>query len=182
MHEDEKYLEALYCLQEKSKKKVIEFAEQSELMGKDAEYFDTMMHAAKNLRKEIIAEEIGDVVPPEIAEYSGITQGYGRAIRTTPGMDGGSMRGGNGGGSRRSYDGGSMRGGNSMKRDSRGRYTRAGGSYGGSWNSYGGGSYGGSEGEEMIKKLRKRADMTTDHDERERFLAMIDWLEEESQQ
>lgn len=164
MHEEEKYLDSLYCIQEKIMKDANEFAKNPEnLQGKGVEYFDTLMHMAKNLRKEIWAEE--GKYDDMFDEYSGGNQPYGRAIRTTPGIsydgqDGGSMRSMRGG-SRRSYD----RGGNSERRDARGRYASRGSSY--------------AESSDMIQKLRRKADMTTDHDERERFLQMIDWIEED---
>lgn len=173
MHEDEKYLDSLYCIQDKIKKDAEDFAKNPEnLQGKGVEYFDTLMHMAKNLRKEIWAEEgkYDDMFDEYSPDYSEGSQGYGRAIRTTPGIsyegrDGASMRSMRGG-SRRSYDGGAMRGGNSGRRDARGRYASRGSSYAGR--------------EDVIESLRRKANMTTDHDERERFLQMIDWVEAEN--
>lgn len=171
MHEDEKYLDSLYCIQDQIKKDAEEFAKKPEnFQGKGVEYFDTLMHMAKNLRKEIWAEEgkYDDMFDEYSPDYSEGNQGYGRAIRTTPGIsyerDGSSMRGSMRSmrGMRRSYDGG-MGGGNSGKRDARGRYSRS-----------------ADGGEDLYEKLRRHANMTTDHDDRERMLTMIDWLESEN--
>ena len=67
--------------------------------------------------------------------------------------------------------GGSMRsmrgGGPSGKRDSRGRYTSRGSSYHGA--------------DEMIEKLRERADRMNDPEDRERMIRLIEWIDEDQQ-
>jgi len=160
MHDQ--YLDALYRFEELIANDFAAFTEETEKAGLDTgriKYADCMMHLAKNLRKEIFAEE--GMSPEEIEGISGNTQGYGRAIRTTPGLSG---------------KGRSMRGGASMKsaysgnegmsgaRDSRGRFTS------------------GADENGFYTKMQKMADMTANHDEREMILRMIERLKHENEQ
>ena len=161
---NEKYLDALYRFQEMLCEDFCAFVEDTEKKGLTESrlcYADTMMHLAKNLRKEQLVEE--GFSPEEIEGMSG-NQGYGRAIRTTPGMEmsrsgnGRSMRGsGRTGKSAYSGDGGV-----SGRRDSRGRYASSGAN------------------EDIFAKMQKMADMTADHDEREMILKMVERLKDEN--
>lgn len=199
---NEQYLEDLYCIEEGLQKTISEFAKKVKKADRLDEsmlkYSDTLMHLAKNLEKTICFEEgMGeDEMEQQFSGSRGGTQAQGRAIRSTPGMwseesgesmRGSSMRGGSSRGSSRGGDGG----GYSSRRGSRGRYTSANGSSGGGsydGGSYNGGSYGGSyndgfsghdDQEGTIEKLRKWADATTNHDEREIMLNMIERLRNE---
>lgn len=161
MHKPEEYLDALYCLKDKAEEEIIAFAKTGNFDPKGIQHFDTLMHGAKNLDKVIDHEEgAGE----EYDEYSGSTQGRGRAIRTTPGV---SMDDGySGENSMRSMRGNSYRSmrsmrGTSGRRDARGRFARSGAA------------------DDTIEKLRRKADMTTDHDERDILLNAIDWIENE---
>lgn len=163
---NEQYLDALYRFEQLIAEDFAAFTEDTEKKGLDVgriKYADCMMHLAKNLRKEIFAEE--GMSPEEIEGKSGITQGYGRAIRTTPGLSGNgqsgnhSMRGGSYRNGRSAY---SVDDGWSGARDSRGRFTS------------------GAEESGFFDKMKKMADMTTNHDERETILRMIERLKTEN--
>ena len=85
---NEKYLDALYRFQEMLEEDFCAFVDDTERRGlteRRISYADTLMHLAKNLRKEQLIEE--GLPPEEIEKFSGGTQGDGRAIRTTPGMN-----------------------------------------------------------------------------------------------
>lgn len=178
MHEDT-YLDDLYCMQDMLKedfKKFVKDAGAAKLDKGRLEYGDALMHFAKNLRKELFAEEGMDEEEMEGFSGGGGTQTFGRAIRTTPGMweDGGDSSGSRSmrGGSYRSMrsmrqNGGS---GNSGRRDSRGRFTSRSG------NRSGHGDSG-----DAISRLQEMADMTTNHDEREIMLNMIERLKQDSE-
>ena len=134
---NEKYLDALYRFQEQLCEDFCAFVEDTEKRGLTEGricYADQLMHLAKNLRREQFAEE---GISEDGEGYSG-EQGYGRSIRTTPGVGANSGTYGNG----QSGNGRSMRntgrstnngrtaysgdGGYSGKRDSRGRYMSSG--------------------------------------------------------
>lgn len=100
-------------------------------------------------------------------------QGYGRAIRTTPGISGG-YSGANGGG--QTGNGRSMRGGTAMRSGGRTAYSGS-GMRSGKRDSMG--RYSGAAEQEIFDKLRKMADMTPDHDEREFLKRTIDRLKAE---
>lgn len=157
MNATDEYLDALYSLQDKVKAEAIAFAKSGTFDKAGIQFFDTLMHGAKNLRKEIMGEE-GYCDPEEEYEgTSGTTQARGRAIRTTPGMN-------DGDGSFRSMRGTpthSMRG-MSGRRDARGRFARSG------------------TAEDAIEMLRRKANLTTDHDERDILLSTIEWMQNES--
>lgn len=167
MHE--KYLDALYRFEELIAEDFAAFTEETEKKGLDVgriKYADCMMHLAKNLRKELFAEEGKD--PEELERYSGTSQGYGRAIRTTPGLsgNGGQLGSGRSMKSMPNKTGKSAYSGNdewSGARDSRGRYS-------------------GAEESGFYEKMQKMADMTANHDEREMILRMIERLKHESDQ
>lgn len=173
---NEQYLDALYCVKEKVEKTVAAYADRvakvEKLDDTMLKYGDTLMHFAKNLSKEIWCEEGGNEFGEEFTGYNGGNQADGRAIRSTPGysMEGDSYRGSSmiGGQSYR----GSYRGGYSSRRDSRGRFTSSNGSYNNGYSGH-------DDQEGTIAKLRKMADMTTNHDEREIMLNMIERLKNE---
>lgn len=159
---NEKYLDALYRFQEQLCEDFCAFVEDTEKKGLTEGricYADQMMHLAKNLRKEQFAEE---GISEDSEGYSG-DQAYGRSIRTTPGVGANSGTYGNGRSMRnsgRSMNSGktaySGDGGYSGRRDSRGRYMSSGAD------------------QDAVSKLQKMADITTNHDEREMILRMID--------
>lgn len=158
MHE--KYLDALYRFEGMLADDFAAFVGETEKAGLDAgriKYADCLMHLAKNLRKEIFAEE--GMSPEEIEGYSGSNQGDGRAIRTTPGLG---MQSGNktGRSMKSAYSGDE---GGSGARDSRGRFTSS-----------------GAEENGFLAKMQKMADMTANHDEREMIMRMIERLKNES--
>jgi len=164
---NEKYLDSLYRFQEMLEEDFCAFVDDTEKRGLTEgriRYADTMMHLAKNLRKEQLIEE--GLPPEEIEKFSGGTQGYGRAIRTTPGLEtsgnrngnqsGRSMRG-NGRSGHTAYSGDNSSG----RRDSMGRYASSGAE------------------DDFFSKMQKMADMTTNHDEREMIMNMIERLKNE---
>lgn len=157
MHEKEDYLDALYDLQEKVKAEAIAFAKSGNFDKTGIQFFDTLMHGAKNLRKEIMGEEGYFDSGEEYEGTSGTTQARGRSIRTTPGMTSGesSSR------SMRSAQTSSMRG-SSGRRDARGRFATSG------------------TAEDAIEMLRRKANMTTDHDERDILLSTVEWMQNET--
>ena len=172
MH-NEKYLDALYRFQDMLADDFAKFVEETEQEGLDKNricHADCMMHLAKNLRKEQLFEEGMD--PDEIESASGTTQGYGRAIRTTPGFENGqsgympvSGRSMNNGTSRNGGRSSYAMGNNSGKRDSMGRFTRSGG-----------------EGQDVFSTMQKMADMTADHTEREMILRLLERIKAEGNQ
>lgn len=175
---NEQYIEDLYCIKDALEKSVSEYAQKVKKTGKldetSLKWGDTLMHLAKNLDKEIcFAEGMSEEEAERFSGSRGGTQGYGRAIRTTPGMESGygympaserSMRG--------SYNGSYEGRGYSSRRDSMGRYASGGGSYNDGYSGH-------DDQEGTIAKLRKMADMTTNHDEREIMLNMIERLRNE---
>lgn len=181
---NEQYIEDLYCVKDAVEKAMSEYAQKVKKTGKldetSLKWGDTLMHLAKNLDKEIcFAEGMSEEEAERFSGSRGGTQGYGRAIRTTPGMwseEGGetmrgSMRGSMRGGSYNgSYYGNG--GGYSSRRDSMGRYASGDGSYNDGYSGH-------DDQEGTIAKLRKMADMTTNHDEREIMLNMIERLRNE---
>lgn len=170
MHE--KYLDALYRFEELLAEDFAAFTEDTERKGLDGgriKYADCMMHLAKNLRKEIFAEE--GMSPEEIEGMSGNTQGYGRAIRTTPGMTGNGQSG-NGQSGNRSMRGGSYRSGKSAYSGDDG--------WSGEGNTGGRNSSSGADENGFYNKMKKMADMTADHDEREMILRMIERMKHEN--
>lgn len=186
---NEKYLDALYRFEELIAEDFAAFTEETEKKGLDIgriKYADCMMHLAKNLRKELFAEEGKD--PEELERYSGTSQGYGRAIRTTPGLSGNGGQSGNG-----QYSGGqSGRGQSGNGRTGNGQSMRGGSSRSGK-SAYSGndewsgardsrGRYSGAEESGFYEKMQKMADMTANHDEREMILRMIERLKHESDQ
>lgn len=175
---NEQYIEDLYCVKDAVEKAMSEYAQKVKKTGKldetSLKWGDTLMHLAKNLDKEIcFAEGMSEEEAERFSGSRGGTQGYGRAIRTTPGMESGygympaserSMRG--------SYNGSYEGRGYSSRRDSMGRYASGGGSYNDGYSGH-------DDQEGTIAKLRKMADMTTNHDEREIMLNMIERLRNE---
>lgn len=175
---NEQYIEDLYCIKDALEKSVSEYAQKVKKTGKldetSLKWGDTLMHLAKNLDKEIcFAEGMSEEEAERFSGSRGGTQGYGRAIRTTPGMESGygympaserSMRG--------SYNGSYEGRGYSSRRDSMGRCASGGGSYNDGYSGH-------DDQEGTIAKLRKMADMTTNHDEREIMLNMIERLRNE---
>lgn len=175
---NEQYIEDLYCVKDAVEKAMSEYAQKVKKTGKldetSLKWGDTLMHLAKNLDKEIcFAEGMSEEEAERFSGSRGGTQGYGRAIRTTPGMESGygympaserSMRG--------SYNGSYEGRGYSSRRDSMGRYASVGGSYSDGYSGH-------DDQEGTIAKLRKMADMTTNHDEREIMLNMIERLRNE---
>lgn len=184
MKDEFNYIDDLYCIHDAIKEDLHKYAMElkngAKLDKGRAEYGDLMTHFAKEVRKEIFAEE--GMTEEEIEGFTGSrggTQGQGRAIRTTPGMsgmwegeydasmsmNGGSMRGGS------FRHGGSMRGGNGgsgrQGRNAMGQFTGNGG-----WSGH-------EDPVISISQLRKMADMTTDHDEREYLLRMIERFNQE---
>lgn len=171
---NEKYLDALYRFHELIEEDFTAFVKDTEKKGLTEgriKYADCMMHLAKNTTKEILAAEGMD--PEEMEQYSG-NQGYGRAIRTTPGLDDGMSGNGQTGngqtgrsmrsGARSGHTAYSGDGNNSGRRDSRGRYASSGAN------------------EDIFSKMQKMADMTTNHDEREIIMRMIDRIKSETEQ
>lgn len=176
---NEQYIEDLYCIKDALEKSVSDYAQKVKKAGKIADeaslkWGDMLTHFAKNLDKEIcFAEGMSEEEAERFSGSRGGTQGYGRAIRTTPGMESGygympaserSMRG--------SYNGSYEGRGYSSRRDSMGRYASGGGSYNDGYSGH-------DDQEGTIAKLRKMADMTTNHDEREIILNMIERLRNE---
>lgn len=175
---NEQYIEDLYCVKDAVEKAMSEYAQKVKKTGKldetSLKWGDSLMHLAKNLDKEIcFAEGMSEEEAERFSGSRGGTQGYGRAIRTTPGMESGygympaserSMRG--------SYNGSYEGRGYSSRRDSMGRYASGGGSYNDGYSGH-------DDQEGTIAKLRKMADMTTNHDEREIMLNMIERLRNE---
>lgn len=175
---NEQYIEDLYCVKDAVEKAMSEYVQKVKKTGKldetSLKWGDTLMHLAKNLDKEIcFAEGMSEEEAERFSGSRGGTQGYGRAIRTTPGMESGygympaserSMRG--------SYNGSYEGRGYSSRRDSMGRYASGGGSYNEGYSGH-------DDQEGTIAKLRKMADMTTNHDEREIMLNMIERLRNE---
>jgi hypothetical protein len=180
MH-NEKYIDALYRFHDMLADDFAQFVDETEQEGLDKDrihYADCVMHLAKNLTKELLIEE--GMSPEEIEAMSGSNQGYGRAIRTTPGPNGGtSQYNGQGGSSAympvsgRSMNGTARNGGrssyamgnNSGKRDAMGRFTRSGG-----------------EGQDVFSTMQKMADMTADHTEREMIMRLMERLKNETNQ
>jgi hypothetical protein len=171
MH-NEKYFDALYRFQDMLADDFAKFVEETEQEGLDKDrihHADCMMHLAKNLRKELLTEE--GMSPEEIESVTGGTQGYGRAIRTTPGFENGqsgympvsgrSMNGTSRNGGRSSY----AMGGSSGKCDAMGRFTRSGG-----------------EDKDVFATMQKMADMTADHTEREMIMRLMERLRNETNQ
>ena len=163
------YIDALYCFRKMIAEDFGAFVEQTKQKGLDEgrlKYADTMMHLAKNLDKEIFVEEGIDLDAEFDAQKksSGSTQGYGRAIRTTPGIGEGqsgrgrSMKGAEPHTAYTAYTGGD---GTSGKRDSMGRYS-------------------GMIENDMFSRMQKMADMTPNHDEREIIMRMIERLKQDS--
>lgn len=175
---NEQYIEDLYCVKDAVEKAMSEYAQKVKKTGKldetSLKWGDTLMHLAKNLDKEIcFSEGMSEEEAERFSGSRGGTQSYGRAIRTTPGMESGygympaserSMRG--------SYNGSYEGRGYSSRRDSMGRYASGGGSYNDGYSGH-------DDQEGTIAKLRKMADMTTNHDEREIMLNMIERLRNE---
>lgn len=175
---NEQYIEDLYCVKDAVEKAMSEYAQKVKKTGKldetSLKWGDSLMHLAKNLDKEIcFAEGMSEEEAERFSGSRGGTQGYGRAIRTTPGMESGygympaserSMRG--------SYNGSYEGRGYSSRRDSMGRYASGGGFYNDGYSGH-------DDQEGTIAKLRKMADMTTNHDEREIMLNMIERLRNE---
>lgn len=175
---NEQYIEDLYCVKDAVEKAMSEYAQKVKKTGKldetSLKWGDTLMHLAKNLDKEIcFAEGMSEEEAERFSGSRGGTQGYGRAIRTTPGMESGymympaserSMRG--------SYNGSYEGRGYSSRRDSMGRYASGGGSYNDGYSGH-------DDQEGTIAKLRKMADTTTNHDEREIMLNIIERLRNE---
>lgn len=175
MH-NEKFIDALYRFYDMLAEDFTAFVDEVEQNGLDTgavHHADCEMHLAKNLLKVLYAEE--GMSPEEIEGMTGGNQAYGRAIRTTPGFDdmSGINRGGNGqsganrsmrgtsrNGGRSSY---SMDGGSSGKRDAMGRFS-------------------GAKPQDVFSKLQTMADMTTNHDEREIMLRMIERAKNEMNQ
>ena len=161
---NDKFADALYRFYDLLCEDFCAFTEDTEKKGLTEgriAYADTMMHLAKNMIKVLMYEEGQSEEYPEGS--SGTTQGYGRAIRTTPGVTGRTMRT-SGRTSRNepktAYSGD---GGYSGRRDSRGRYASS-----------------GAEDGDMFSKMQKMADMTANHDEREIIMRMIERLKNES--